>query len=179
MGARTITAHANHGGYSCPNLEGSRVCNTAPCPVDCVLSDWGSWKPFIRGGAKVRRMRQIVRAPLFGGKECEHRKEYKEYTKDAAMCDTNTYYGKWSECTKQCGSGVRYRFREHVICSESAVVKYHMRFRQGERCNTQNCADGSSGIVHSIIVPDVQFGDDVNPDIIAASAQFSQTGTSL
>jgi hypothetical protein len=54
-----------------------------------------------------------------------------------------------------------------------------MRFRQGERCNTQNCADGSSGIVHSIIVPDVQFGDDVNPDIIAASAQFSQTGTSL
>jgi len=153
--ARTITAHANHGGYSCPNLEKTRVCNTAPCPINCVLSDWGSWKPFIRGGAKVRRMRQIVRAPKFGGVECEHRKEYKEYTKDAQMCNTNTYYGKWSECTKQCGSGVRYRFREHVICSKSAVVKYHMKFRQGERCNTQNCEDGSSGKVSSVIIPEV------------------------
>jgi len=41
--SRTVTAAAQHGGYVCPYLEETRVCNDNACPVDCQVAPWQNW----------------------------------------------------------------------------------------------------------------------------------------
>jgi len=168
---RTVTSHAQHGGYTCPALDQSRACNEAPCAIDCTVGTWGTWAPYLRGGSKLRRMRTVSTPRQFGGKVCPHRIEYKVWHADA-NCKGGMFYGKWSQCSKECGSGFRYRYREHVKCSDTAVVKFHTRFRQGERCNTQDCGDGSSGSSRAVIVPQINY-----PEGSAALSSFRTTAS--
>ena len=48
-------------------------------------------------------------------------------------------YSEWTQCTKTCGSGYQYRYRELHMCSQTAVVKFKLRHRQGRRCNSHDC----------------------------------------
>ena len=40
---RKIIWHGDYGGVACPTLDEVQNCNTHPCPVDCVQSDWSTW----------------------------------------------------------------------------------------------------------------------------------------
>ena len=117
-------------------IETDSTCGDSACPVDCVQGEWGSWKPAEGYKDKLVRSRIVSRQPAGGGKACHSNEQQKRFSE---ICKDKVVYGQWTDCTKTCGSGHRYRYRTHFMCSKQAVLKYHMRFRQGERCNTQTC----------------------------------------
>lgn len=125
-----------NGGVACGAFLDEGLCNTDACPVDCEFTAWGSWAPIHSGATTMARNRTVTREDANGGKECPELYQTQEFTK---ICHNDVFFSKWTECTKTCGSGYRYRYREMHICSKQAVVKYKVRHRQGERCNTQEC----------------------------------------
>jgi hypothetical protein len=143
--------------------------------VDCTVESWGPWAPFAGGGNKLRRTRAVKRASASGGKLCPALSESKSWHSDASAthvpwyCQGGVFFGRWSKCTKECGSGHRYQNKEHVVCSSSAVVKYHMKFRMGQRCNVGDCADGSGGHVRHVEIPPVVLGMSSVPEQLIAS----------
>ena len=150
--ARTVVAHPNHLGYVCPSLSEARQCNTMNCPEDCEVGDWSGWHSYANGGANVQRVRSITMPVAYGGVPCPILSETKVWHEKYA-CQEHNKYGGWSQCTKDCDSGVRYRFREHVTCSHVAVVKMHLKFRQAQRCNTHSCAKGVHPAVRAVTPP--------------------------
>ena len=62
----------------------------------------------------------------------------KEEAASDAACKDHDTFGQWSGCTKSCGSGTHYRFREHTKCLENAAP-HTIRFRQVHACNKQAC----------------------------------------
>ena len=54
-----------------PALE--QIC-AAPCPVDCVLSQWSSWlecdEECGEGSSSKIRFRRVLRVALYGGEPC-------------------------------------------------------------------------------------------------------------
>ena len=66
--------------------------------------------------------------------------------KEKELCQQGTTFGPWSGCTKPCGGGMRYRYRDSVLC-----IRMHQRarpgvlkksFEQHQRCNIKQCAAG-------------------------------------
>jgi hypothetical protein len=133
-----------NGGKPCGAFSETMACGTAPCPVDCTVTTWGSWSALQHGGAMLRRTRSIITDDANGGKACPEREQQRAFS---SICQATTTYSKWSACTKTCGSGYRYRYRNHHMCSKQAVLKYKLRFRQGERCNTHTCPTAEEEIM--------------------------------
>jgi hypothetical protein len=132
---RIVTRHAQHGGYVCPFLSDKRHCNTQKCPVDCRLSAWGAWDSYPGGKGEIKRTRSVVVKPKYGGKPCKALSEKKVHE-----CKSQKKYGKWSECTKKCGTGHQWRNVEEIKCSKTSAMKFHMQFRDGRACNTKDCS---------------------------------------
>jgi hypothetical protein len=138
-----------HTDSECPWLDEDQECNLSDCPVDCVVEGWGGWHPFVGGGTTLKRERSVETHPSGGGKACPDLSQLDEHLQDSwkAKCDTkeetNTYYG-WSVCSKACGTGYQYQYRQKTVCSDVAALKYHMNFRQGRHCNTQSCTSASA-----------------------------------
>ena len=185
---RIVLAHAAHGGYVCPSLLSQVACNTKPCAVDCAVGLWSAWKPFRHGGARVKRTRQVLREAKYGGRSCPAQSEVKAWhSVYNAMCQHNAasrrsgdtgefgvwVQGKWSSCTKPCGSGLRFRYRQHVWCSNRAVLRYHVRFRQSETCHTAECPDGQPADEVKVDVPPLAVS---SADGTAAVAQGMPIG---
>jgi hypothetical protein len=174
-GRKRFVQQGAESGGTCPPLHEERDCNTDACPVDCTVESWGPWAPFAGGGNKLRRTRAVKRASASGGKLCPALSESKSWHSDASAthvpwyCQGGVFFGRWSKCTKECGSGHRYQNKEHVVCSSSAVVKYHMKFRMGQRCNVGDCADGSGGHVRHVEIPPVVLGMSSVPEQLIAS----------
>jgi len=127
---------AAHGGAACGPKVQQEACGTTGCPVDCALGSWGAWAAVSNGGDQLKRTRPRLAAPAFGGVACGEEEQTKQFH---LQCQDMVVYSDWSKCTKACDSGYRYRYRTHHVCSKSAALKYKLRFRQGERCNTQSC----------------------------------------
>ena len=165
---RIVLAHAMHGGYVCPSLLEHVACNTKPCAIDCAVGLWSAWKSFYGGGAQVKRTRPVLREAHFGGRSCPALSETKAWhSVYNSMCQQHAIsrgsddqdkfgvwvQGKWSACTKACGSGLRFRYRQHVWCSHRAVLRFHVRFRQSETCHTQECPSGQPAVEKHVEVP--------------------------
>lgn len=161
--SRTVTQHADHGGYVCPELKQITWCNQDACPVDCVVSAWSSWNSFVGGGADVKRSRYVKRHNLAGGKACPELVESRLWheLKARHACAPHDEFGEWSTCTKPCGHGMRYRERKHTLCSHSAVVKLHLNFRQGLPCNVHACSKGEERPALNVAVPSLASGQGV------------------
>ena len=46
-----------------------------------------------------------------------------------------------------------YRYRKHISCSQTAVLRMHMVFRQGVLCNTRKCGEGEKEVPRFVKVP--------------------------
>lgn len=152
---RHVLSHPDHGGYSCPELEQVQWCNQDFCPQDCVVSKWSTWNSFVGGGALVKRTRYTRQHNLNGGVECPDLVQTRKWhdVNEENQCTPHDEFGDWSECTKRCNHGMRYRERRHILCSHSAVVKLHLRFRQGVPCNIRPCYQDEDDSHQMVQVP--------------------------
>lgn len=59
-------------GRPCGKVEEKRVCNSAPCPVHCQLSDWAEFSNCTKvcGSGSQSRYRSVTVEPEYGGTEC-------------------------------------------------------------------------------------------------------------
>lgn len=141
---RTILTNPLHEGDQCPYLLHDRECNVAPCPVNCEVSSWGGWHPTAGGGVVLSRERQETTPTQNGGALCPKLSEQDTELEQAwnKQCEKqhekDVYFG-WSVCTKTCGTGYQYRYRNHVMCSKQAALRYNAMFREGRHCNMQAC----------------------------------------
>lgn len=105
--AVTVTKRAN--GKDCPALREERACKIKECPVDCVVSGWGSWSecsPACGEKREKTRTRTITRQPAHGGAACPPlvEKEDCPVLRCPVDCQTSTW-SSWSSCSKACGPG--------------------------------------------------------------------------
>jgi len=110
---RTVVAQPQNGA-ACPPLESQRACNPNPCPVDCVMGDWGGWSECSADcdGGIMQRHRQVQQEGLHGGLPCGEKSE--ATTCSAQPCNKNCMLGEWSDwgsCSKACNNGLQERRR--------------------------------------------------------------------
>jgi hypothetical protein len=69
---RTVVTPAAYGGKACPVLSQSQQCNSQPCPVNCVVSDWSAFGECSTrcGGGVQSQSRTVVTPAANGGVEC-------------------------------------------------------------------------------------------------------------
>jgi hypothetical protein len=169
---RTILTNPLHSGDQCPFLLHDRQCNMQPCVIDCEVSAWGGWHPTLGGGVVLTRNRQITTPVAYGGQECPKLSEQDAQLEASwnkqclAKHKKDVYYG-WSVCSKSCGTGYQYRYREHVICSERAALRYHAMFREGRHCNMQACA---SPVVQDTVLDESLVSPDFKPAYLRHTA---------
>lgn len=111
---RTVTTHAANAGYACPTLEESRECNNNPCPVDCVVGEWGNWTACDTscGTGEQAKIRPVAKAAQYGGALCGALLGTKKCNSQPCPedCVMSEWY-EWSDCTVSCGGGSKTRSR--------------------------------------------------------------------
>ena len=72
MRSRSITNVAAYGGKACPPLDETETCNTAACPVDCMMTAWENWSECSMscGVGSQSRSRSVTTPATFGGVAC-------------------------------------------------------------------------------------------------------------
>jgi hypothetical protein len=115
---RIITQPAENGGTSCPVLSDSRQCNTSPCPVNCVVSDWGAWGTCDKtcGGGTQTKSRTVIQPANYGGQPCPSLEE--QQACNIQGCPVNCVVSGWSDWSECDENGNQYRSRN--ILTESA-----------------------------------------------------------
>jgi hypothetical protein len=116
--SRSIITNAAHGGEECPsNLTNTRNCNTDPCPVECVVSEWSEWSNCSSecGGGSKTRSRSITTNPAHGGLPCP------STLTETINCNENpcpihcemNEWSEYSECSndQDCGEGTKTKTR--------------------------------------------------------------------
>lgn len=110
-----------HGGKNCSSLGIDFImipCNTHICPIDGGYTEWTNFTECSKtcgSGTKFRTRNCSNPFPQFGGKHCSVNGPEKEII----FCNTDpcpidggyTAWTKFSECSKPCGNGTRFRFR--------------------------------------------------------------------
>lgn len=111
---RTVKVAAKHGG-TCDNArEAKEECKEVECPIDCVLSDWSSWKPCSAtcGDGTTTRTREVKTDAQHGGK-CEGKLIESKGCEDKKCpepCKVSEW-SSWGKCSVSCGEGTRSRSR--------------------------------------------------------------------
>ena len=94
----------------------SEICNSNPCPVPCVMSDWTPWTECsVTCGRGVRRRVRSVQTPdSNGGRLCPTTLEQSEECGEPCPvhCKVSDF-GDWSACSAAttCGNGTQTRQR--------------------------------------------------------------------
>uniref|UniRef100_A0A0G4F982 WSC domain-containing protein n=1 Tax=Chromera velia CCMP2878 TaxID=1169474 RepID=A0A0G4F982_9ALVE len=117
---KEILVEALYGGKACPaaaELITTRSCNVDPCPVDCVMTDWGDWGECSAecGEGTKRRTREIATEPEHNGVACPPEMEETKPCQAESPCPidcTLTPWSSWADCTVTCGHGTRQRTRQ-------------------------------------------------------------------
>ena len=139
--SRSVDTAAAHSGKACPVLEDVQVCNTAPCPIDCVMSAFSDWSDCSRscGGGTQLRTRSIAVHTAVGGKACSGTEENQECSTHhcAVDCDVNAF-GRWTPCSVTCGGGSHTRSRS-VTTAAAYGGKACPPLSNAEPCNTAQC----------------------------------------
>jgi len=157
---------------ACEECPGKKIeylpCADCECGVeqqDCVWGDWGPWSTCSMGAlvdgdcldcpdccnGVQRRERSIALPSKCGGKPCNGS------DKEIQACGQNckppgcswTDWEDWSECSKSCGGGQKYRKRKMVGNKATTCCNKDLEVCDGPSiewcgCNTQ-CCGGKSG----------------------------------
>merc|ERR1719487_622741 len=110
---RSVLTHAD-GGTKCLPLAAERKCNLGPCPVNCVLAEWGGWSKCSSkcGGGMASRVRDVKTPAAHGGKQCGETGQSKQCNVDACEKDCELHaWTKWTTCSKDCDGGTKRRER--------------------------------------------------------------------
>eukprot|EP00937_MAST-01D_sp_MAST-1D-sp2_P007920 g7920.t1 len=165
---------------SCVALHESEPCNPGDCPTPCKMKPWGGWSDCSRtcGIGYKTRDRQVDTPASTSppGKACPTDPVTGEtWLKQSIKCTEKQFcpvdcefsqWGHWSTCSKECGSGKRYRSR---FAENQAMFG-------GEACGAQMpCKDG----VTSDLTPPVtkDFGNATHPDVKQMCNAFYQGET--
>merc|ERR1712100_186307 len=157
------------GGKPCSDFkwEEWRECGTQPCPIDCVMSQWGEWEPCTKncGKGETWGVRVIETHPAHGGVECPTQPEHadadttqhgystthgchsppcKTWVRDSKPCNDHSC-GK--HCTKEgsCHSYPASCNLEHVHCH----VKWLTHHRSNKQIRKDLSTCGHSAIEES------------------------------
>merc|ERR1711871_1248288 len=157
------------GGKPCSDFQWEewRECGTQPCPIDCVMSQWGEWEPCTKncGKGETYRVRVIETHPAHGGIECPTQPEHadtdttqhgystthgchsppcKTWIRDSKPCNDHSC-GK--HCTKEgsCHSYPASCNLEHVHCT----VKWLTHHRSNKQIRKDLSTCGHSAIEES------------------------------
>jgi hypothetical protein len=140
---RSITEHASHSGYECPNLEDTAACNTAnPCPQDCTVGDWSSWGTCDKscGGGFQTRVRVVATAAVgTTGKACPNLSHVQECSPHSCPVDcAYSPWALWTHCSQTCGTGSSTRSRSITTEASNGGVACQAII-QTEECGTKMC----------------------------------------
>jgi hypothetical protein len=140
---RSVNTASFAGNGKCKNNVESKVCNLAPCPVNCQLSPWSAFSTCTKKcgtGEKTRTRTTLVR-PKFGGEKCMA----SEMT-DTVNCNTDkcaidcvlAKWSTWSKCSKTCGSGKQTRTRKINTAAKNGGKKCGAKTEK-RACNADSC----------------------------------------
>jgi hypothetical protein len=136
---RSVINTQNHFGSSCPSLKSVQLCNTHPCPIDCVHS-WNSWTSCSKscGTGVQSRTFDVDRDAAHGGEECPTEMDR---TCNKQKCPIDSKFSKWSNygpCSKTCGTGIKIKTRSVVTDPKfGGVATPALSF--SAVCNTFRC----------------------------------------
>jgi hypothetical protein len=164
--SRNVTRAAKNGGTPCPSLTESVVCNTTPCPQDCVVGEWGAFAPctarctaqgavelYIVAGLNTRT-RTIMTTAANNGTACPSLRDDMpcsiECTPDVDCVVSG--YGQWSNCQvatpdpacamppntpRACGNGVMTRTRSVVRQPLGNGLRCPTTYTKNDTCSVQ------------------------------------------
>jgi len=110
---RSVLSHPN-GGSKCLPLKSEKKCNRSPCPVNCVLKEWGGWSRCSSkcGGGQSQRVRDVKQAEQHDGTPCDATVQVKQCNVEACEKDCVLHeWTKWTVCSKDCDGGTIRRER--------------------------------------------------------------------
>jgi len=127
-------------------LSAERSCNLHPCPINCVLAEWGGWAKCSSncGGGVANRVRDVKRAMQYAGKQCGATSESKSC--NVAACEKDCVlheWTKWTACSKHCDGGSKKRERMVLEPAQGAGKcgdKWDPLRLQYEACNAHRCS---------------------------------------
>jgi hypothetical protein len=141
---RSVMVHTN-GGAGCLPLDMEKVCNSQPCPVDCVLEAWNGWSKCSAqcGGGVQQRLREVRTGMRFGGKPCSATSQTKSCNAQACEkdCDLSDWTA-WTTCSKDCDGGTmkRQKFVKHpALGTGKCADQWSMDRLEYKKCNEERC----------------------------------------
>lgn len=138
---RDVLSKASNGGYTCPFLSESRLCNTVPCAVDCVQSAFTEWSTCDKtcGTGYQVRTRTVTTPAANGGKSCKAKKNKRACNTQVCAEDCSvSEWGDWTTCTKSCGTGSQTRTRS-VDRDTAYGGKRCPKLSSSRDCNSYAC----------------------------------------
>lgn len=134
-----VETKSAYGGKACPS-EDSKACGTDYCAVDCTMEAWGDWSSCTNAcdEGTTYRNRQVDKEAAYGGKDCGTTYDEKNCNLGACAVDCEHEWGDWSECTKECGGGVKYRHPE--IKQKTQYGGKECPDTEEEVCNDNDCS---------------------------------------
>ena len=163
---RSIIVAPQHGGQECPSLVKQITCHAAPCPVDCVVSEWSTYNAngiqhsytntsansvcSVSCGSGITTIyRSIVTQASYGGKACPALSM--EIICNAFPCPIDCVLSNWAyyniydplyysvgQCTASCNGGTQGQYRT-ILVRPSFGGAACGPLSQAVTCNTQAC----------------------------------------
>eukprot|EP00937_MAST-01D_sp_MAST-1D-sp2_P002802 g2802.t1 len=108
-------------GKRCGAEKQVRSCLVKPCPMDCIMTPWGSWSKCTamcganNGKGFRERARGVQRMPRSSGAGCSHRHEKQGCGVVCPVDCKQRLWGAWSGCSRTCGTGYSVRTRWTLV----------------------------------------------------------------
>jgi len=138
--SRKVTNKGTNG-KKCPSLSATRACFRGSCPVHCKISAWTAYSKCSKscGSGSKSRSRKVLSHANHGGYKCPMLSETRSC--NDAQCPVDcvlSKFGKWYACTKTCGGGKTYRYRDAIVYAKFGGKKC-AHISQNKVCGSAVC----------------------------------------